>query len=94
MSSEVFSDPLMKSDGQSRKLNESCVSLGECRSIFASTEIVEHTGPASLADPVQQDPSVFLVPSHQYVLDLARGYDRYPSMHVPLGAVPPLQRYQ
>ena len=53
---QVFSDPLTKSDEQSRKLGEAGVSLGECCSISASTEIVEHTYLASSADPVQQDP--------------------------------------
>ena len=55
---QVFSDPLTKSDEQSRKLDEAGVSLGECCSISASTEIVEHTYPASSADPVQRDPCV------------------------------------
>ena len=57
---------LMKSDEQSRKINESCVSLGKCRSISASIEIVTHACPVSLADPVQQDPCVPPVPSPQY----------------------------
>ena len=30
------------------------------------------------------------VPSHQYGLDFGCGYDRYPSMYEPLGAVPQL----
>ena len=55
---QVFSDPLTKSDEQSRKLDEAGVSLGECYSNSASTEVVEHTCPASSADPVQQDPCV------------------------------------
>ena len=58
---QVFSDPLTKSDEQSRKLDEAGVSLGECCSITASNEIVEHTFPASSADPVQQDPCVLPV---------------------------------
>ena len=55
---EVSSDPLTKSDEQSKKLDEAGVSLGECCSISASTEIVEHICPASSADPVQPDPCV------------------------------------
>ena len=73
--------------------NPGSSSLGECRSSSASIEIVEHTCPVSSADPVQRDPCVPPVPSPQYGLDLG-GYDRYPSMHVPLGAVPPLPRYK
>ena len=55
---QVFSDPLTKSDEQSRKLDEAGVSLGECCSIPASTEIVEYTYRASSAGPVEQDPCV------------------------------------
>ena len=57
---QVFSDPLTKSDEQSKKLDEAGASLGECCSILASrtTEIVEHTYPASSAGPVEQDPCV------------------------------------
>ena len=57
---QVFSDPLTKSDEQSRMLDEAGASLGECCSILASktTEIVVHTYPASSAGPVEQDPCV------------------------------------
>ena len=55
---QMFSDPLTKSDEQSRKFDEAGVSLGECCSISATTEIVEHTYPASSAGPVEQDPCV------------------------------------
>ena len=57
----MFSDSLTKSDEQSRKLDEAGVSLGECCSILASTEIVEYTYLASSAGPVEQDPCVPLV---------------------------------
>ena len=58
---QVFSDPFTKSDEQSRKLDEAGVSLGECCSIPASTEIVEYTYLASSAGPVEQDLCVPLV---------------------------------
>ena len=75
----VLFDLLTRSDEQSRKLDESGVSLGKCCSISASTETVEHTCPASSSDPVQQDPCVTPLPSPQYGVDLGRGHDRYPA---------------
>ena len=57
----MFSDPLTKSDEQSRKLHEAGVSLGESCSIPASTEIVEFSYPSSSAGPVEQDLCVPLV---------------------------------
>ena len=54
----------MKSDD----LDEAGVCLGECRSITASNEIVEHTFPACSADPVQQDLGVLPVQIEQ-ILD-------------------------
>ena len=55
---QVFSDPLTKSDEQSRKLDEAGVSLGESCLISASTEIVEYSCPVTSPVPVKQDPCV------------------------------------
>ena len=59
--SQVFSDPSRNQMNNPRKLDEAGVSLVECCSIPAYTEIVEHTYPASSAGPVEQDPCVPLV---------------------------------
>ena len=58
---QVFSDPLTKSDEQSRILDEAVVGFGARYSISASTEIVEHSCLVNSADPVQQNPCVPLV---------------------------------
>ena len=57
----MLSDPLTRSDEQSRNLDESGVSLGKCCSNSASTETVEHTCPANSTGPVEQDLCVPLV---------------------------------